>query len=273
MLVQLAGDLRPGSDRLVVHRLRVGGDDVEAGACPARWLHSPARLVAAEHDATALGPVELGVLHERRVGLVGVHRGRLEAERDEEVDHRPRVVGLEGAPDGGGRCRCSLMVSVWPVAVSAVLDVSALLDEPVRRAATGHLPELAGQVALVGVAGRRRDLGEAALPAGQLGDHAVEAEAAAQLLGRQTDLGTISVRSWRGLSSDVAGHVLDPAAARGWPRPAARPGPPRRARATARRRRRPERSHCCTSSSRRSASVPRRTPGRAARRAARPSTS
>ena len=207
------------------------------------------------------------------VALVGVHGGLLEAERDEEVDHRRGVAGLEGAPHGGGGC----VVAHAPQSGRLRCPPSWMFRRSsashVVGGAAHHPPELAGQVALVGVTRSGGDLGEGLLPRGEPADQRGRTGSSRHsCLGESPSSATVRVRSWRGLSCDLAGHVLDPAAAVARRRPAARRATPRVARRTPRRRSDP-RAHPCLHDVE-PALVGLRLPTRScSSRAARPSTS
>ena len=154
------------------------------------------------------------MLHEGRVGLVGVHRRRLEADRDEEVDHRPRVAGLEGPPDGGGRC---LLFAHGAQSGRLVCPPSWMFRRSSASQCVGLQPAICwnSRVRWLWSAYPVRAATSARLrsPSGQPGDDVVEAEAAAQLLGRQPDLGAHQRTQLPRAQRDVAGDVLDPAAA------------------------------------------------------------
>ena len=239
--------------------LRVGGDDVEAGRA-GLLAHRPG-LVAAAHHATALGPVRAGVLDDVGVVRVVVHRGRLEPERDQEVDHRARVAGLEGAPDGGGRC------PVVAVSVIAHGSQSGRLRCPpswmFRRSSASHCVGLQPAIcrnsrvrwALVGVARPPRRSARACGPR----------RPAARPRRRSGTGGTAAWATDRSRPSSARAAVAGSAARRGRgprpgtcrrsPGPPARPRPPRGARRYAAASAVRQRSHSCTTSSQPSGSV------------------
>src|SRR5699024_8741773 len=95
---RFARDGRAGGTGPLVDLLDVVGDHV---ATERARLTGPlaVRLVGPEHDAAALGPVELGV---GDLVAVGVHRGLDESEGlHQELDQRRAVPSLQGGPDSG----------------------------------------------------------------------------------------------------------------------------------------------------------------------------
>ena len=125
-------------------------------------------------------------------------------------------------PQTDGAGVLSLMASVWPVAVPTVLDVSALLGQPRGRAAAGHLPELPGEVALVGVPGNSRDLGQARRSRRRAREMTwSKRNRRHSSFGDRPSSATIRLRSCRGLSS-TSRRGPRPGSDRGRPRRAAR---------------------------------------------------
>ena len=136
-------------------------------------------------------------------------RGLLEAEggRRKAISARASgacKVGQTVGADGGSR-----LGPVWPVPVARRLGGFGAPRPATGTGCTGHLAELARQVALVGVAARRwRSAARLSSPCAQPGDHPVEPEQPQQLFRRRspssaTDQGP---GSWRGLSERGLGE-------------------------------------------------------------------
>ena len=155
---------------------------------------------------------------------LAVHRGLLEAQGHQEGDHRRARRGPGRCPRRWGPVRSRSWASVWPVAVPAVLDVSALLGQP---GASGCTPPSGGTRGSGGSGRRtrpRRPPRQASRsPRASSATTRSNRNSRQQLLRRQAELGDHQRPQLARAQQHVGGQVLDPAAAVGSPARAARP--------------------------------------------------